>query len=158
MVALAVLAALAASGCGDDDGDPLTKAAFIERGTQICSETSQRIEERARTAFTEQGSIPSAEEVIDFANSTVVPQIDGELDRLEDLEPPEDDVERIDDVIQAGRDGVDEIREDPTILLSTADDGLARYRELASAYGLQNCGDGSEGTRDALSGIVREAG
>lgn len=155
-VALAMVVGLGVAGCGDGGGDPLTKAAFVERGSQICTETNQRIEERAASAFREPGKIPTAEEIEKFASETVVPQIESELDRLEELEPPEDDVDRIDDIIEEGRNGVDDVREDPTILLSSADDGLSEYRELASGYGLENCGGGSEATRDAISGIVRE--
>lgn len=150
------VAALGVAGCGDGDDDPLTRSAFVERGTEICTETNQRIEERARSAFSEPGSIPTAEEIIAFASETVVPQLRSELDRLEALEPPEDDADRVEDIIEAGREGVDEVEVDPTILLSTEDDGLGRYRELASSYGLENCGGISETTRDAISGIVRE--
>lgn len=151
---LAVMgAALGLAGCGGDDAPQLTKSEFVERGSAICAETTRQVDEAATTAFSEPGVIPPAEEITQFAGETVAPQISEELDELEELRPPEDDVERVDDIIQAGRDGVDDVREDPTILLSSSDDGLARYRELASAYGLEGCGGISPETRNKIAGI-----
>lgn len=155
MVAAGVVAALGLSACGGSDERPLSKAEFVERGSAICAEGKQRIEEAASTAFSEQGAIPPAEEISDFAAETVAPTIQNEVERLSELRPPEEDEERVENLLEAGRDGVDRVRQDPTILLSTVDDGFGRYRELASAYGLDNCGGGSEATRDAISGIIR---
>lgn len=151
-----VMVALTLGACGDGEDRPLSKAEFIERGTAICSEGSQRIEAAATTAFSEPGAIPTANEITRFASETVVPTIQNEVERLRELNPPQADKERVEDIIQAGRDGVDTVREDPTILLSRTNDGFLNYRELATGYGLQNCGGGSESTRDAISGIVRE--
>lgn len=155
-VALAVVAALGVGACGGADNPRLTKAQFIERGSAICGDSSQRIEGAAQAAFTTPGEIPSADLVSEFAVDTVAPTIESEIERLRELRPPEIDEERIEDLLQAGSDGVDRVREDPTVLLSSADDGFGRYRELASAYGLQNCGGASDKTRDAIEGIDRE--
>lgn len=154
MLGLGVLAVLGLSACGSSE-EPLSKAAFVERGTAICTEGSQKIEQAASTAFSEQGSIPPVEEVNDFASETVAPTIQNEVERLGELQPPEADEDRVEDILEAGRDGVDTVRQDSSILLSSQDDGFGRYRELASAYGLENCGGGSDGTRDAISGITR---
>lgn len=151
------VAALALAACGDGGERALSRAEFLERGSAICSEGSQRIESAAGSAFAEQGSIPTAEEISDFASTTVAPTIENEVERLSELRPPEDEEERVDDILEAGRDGVDTVRQDSTILLSSVDDGFGLYRELASAYGLENCGGGSDATRDAISGIVRDA-
>ncbi len=156
IVTIGVVAALGLSACGGADERPLSKADFIARGSAICSEGSQRIQEAARTAFSEQGAIPPAEEISAFAATTVAPTIEREVDRLSELKPPEIDEDRVEEILEAGRNGVETVRQDPTILLSTADDGFGRYRELASGYGLQNCGGSSEATRDAISGIVRQ--
>lgn len=154
VLVLMVTAALGAGACGSDE-PRLTKDQFIERGNVFCAEASQRIEEAARGAFANQGEIPSDEEINDFATDVVAPTLENEVERLSELRPPEIDEERIEDLLQAGRDGVDTVRQDPGVIVSSADDGFGRYQELADAYGLENCGGGSDVTRDALEGIVR---
>ena len=149
---LVITAAVALSGCGEDSGPPLSKAAFVERGSEICAEVSARIESSAQTAFAEEGKIPTASEITEFASGTVAPAIENEVERLSELRPPEDDEERVEDILEAGRDGVDRVRQDPTVILSSEDAGFAKYKELSEAYGLEDCGGGSEATRDAIEG------
>ncbi|HEV2070852.1 MAG TPA: hypothetical protein VGR26_13760 [Acidimicrobiales bacterium] len=151
-MAFLITAALALGACGGGDEPRLTKARFIERGSAICGEGNARIESAAQTAFDEPGKIPTAEEITEFATNTVAPTIEKEVERLSELRPPEDDEERIEDMLQAGRDGVDQVRQDPTVILSSNDDGFGRYQELSQAYGLENCGGGSEATRAAIEG------
>lgn len=149
---LIVTAAVALGGCGEDSGPPLTKAAFVERGSEICAEVSARIESAAETAFPEAGKIPTASQITEFASETVAPAIEDEVERLSELRPPEDDEERVDDLLDAGRNGVDRVRQDPTVILSSEDAGFAKYKELSEAYGLEDCGGGSEATRNAIEG------
>lgn len=149
---MATTLVLAACGGG---GQELSKASYIEKGSAICADSRQRIESATASAFSQQGSIPSADEITAFATKTIAPTIQREVDRLRDLEAPSDDRDRIDDLLEAGQDGVDQVREDPTIILSGSK-SLERYRELASAYGLKDCGDNSPTTRDAISGITRK--
>ena len=153
---LAALGGLGLVACGEGGGDPLTREAFVERGNAICAETSARIDEAAQNAFSEQRVIPPADEIIAFAGETVAPQISNELDRLSELEPPELDSERVEQILEAGREGVDTVRQDATIILSSTDDGFAQYRDLASSYGLDECGGISDETRAEISGIGRE--
>ncbi len=153
VLALVVSAALGATACGSDE-PRLTKGQFIERGNAICAESIQRIEEAAQGAFTTPGEIASAEVVGEFATERVAPTVERELERLSELRPPEVDEERIDELLDAGSDGVDRIREDPTVLLSSRDDGLGRFQELAVAYGLENCGGTSDRIRDAIEGTT----
>lgn len=153
---LAVLGGLGLVACGEGGEGPLTREAFVERGNAICAETSARIDEAAQNAFSERRVIPPADEIIAFAGETVAPQLNNELDQLSELEPPEVDSERVEQILEAGREGVDTVRQDATILLSSVDDGFVQYRELASSYGLDECGGISDETRAEISGIGRE--
>ncbi len=148
-----VAAALALSACGGSDNPRLSKAEYLEQGSAICGGFSARIESAAQGAFNEPGKIPTAEELSTFAGETVAPTLEEEVEQLSELRPPEDDQDRIDDILQAGRDGVDTVRQDPTIILSGNDDGFGRYQELSQDYGLQDCGGGSDATRNAIAGI-----
>ncbi|MGI9120041.1 MAG: hypothetical protein ACR2G7_07980 [Acidimicrobiales bacterium] len=146
---------LVLAACGGGGAPELSKASYIAKGSAVCAESRQRIESATASAFSEQGSIPSAEEITAFATKTIVPTIQREVDRLRDLKPPSDDSDRADDMLKAGQDGVDQVREDPTIILSGSK-SFERYRELSSAYGLKDCGDNSPTVRDAISGISKK--
>lgn len=156
VVAVVVLVGLALSACGSDE-PRLTKEQYIERGNAICADASAKIESAAESRFSEQGIQPPLPQVIDFALDTVAPTIQTELDRLSELRPPEVDDERVDDILEAGREGVETVQGDATIVINTNDDGFGRYQELSSSYGLQGCGGGSDATGDALAGISRDA-
>lgn len=155
ILALVIAAALSVGACGSDE-PKLTKSQYIERGNAICAKANQRVEEAARRTFTTPGEIASAELVTEFANEVVAPTIENEVEQLSELRPPEVDEERIEDLLQAGRDGVDRVQEDPTVLLSSVDSGFGRYQELSVAYGLQNCGAASKETRDLIEGTVSQ--
>lgn len=143
---------LAACGGG---GQALSRPSYVEKGSAICAGSRERIDGAVTSAFPQQGSIPSADAVADFATKTVAPTIQREVDRLRDLEPPSGDKDRIDEMLKAGQDGVDQVREDPTVILSRAGNAFGLYRELSSSYGLKDCGDNSPTTRDAISGISK---
>lgn len=156
MVAVAVSAGVVLSACGSDE-PRLTKAQFIERGNAICADSKEKIESAAEARFTESGIQPPIPDIVDFALEVVAPTIDNEVERLSELRPPEADEERVEDIIEAGRNGVDTVQRDATIIISSNNDGFNTYQELSSAYGLENCGGGSDATRDALAGISRDA-
>lgn len=153
---LLVIAALALAACGvggDGDGERLTKEQYIEQGNAICAEASARIDAATQSAFSTPREIPPDEEVVELATETVVPAIEEEVESLSELRPPEFDDERVEQTLQAGRDGVDTVRRDPTIIRNSNDDGFARYRELSESYGLQDCGGASDVLRDSMSGL-----
>jgi hypothetical protein len=153
---LLVTAALTLGACGvggDGDGERLTKEQYIEQGNAICAEASARIDAAAQSAFSTPREVPPDEEVVELATETVVPAIEEEVESLSELRPPEFDDERVEQTLQAGRDGVDTVRRDPTIIRNSNDDGFARYRELSESYGLQDCGGGSDVLRDSMSGF-----
>lgn len=148
---LAVVAAVSLAGCGGG-GERLTKAEYVRQGNELCERIEQRVTEAASAAFTEQGQIPSTEEITDFANETLAPAIDEELEGLRELSPPEEDEERVDDILTAGQRAVDEVRRDPTGLIGERNP-LENYDELADGYGLERCGAISEDVERALSGL-----
>ena len=151
-VAFLITVTVALGACGGGDEPRLTKTRFIEQGSAICGESSARIDSAAQGAFSEPGNIPTADEITEFATDTVAPTIENEIERLGELRPPEADEERIEEMLQAGSDGVDRVRQDPTVILSSNDDGFGRYQELSQAYGLENCGGGGDVTRAAIEG------
>lgn len=146
----AALLTVSLAGCGGG-GDELSKSQFVEQGNKICERTEQRITQAADRAFTTKGEIPSAQQITDFANETVDPALEEELNGLRDLTPPKDDRERVADILDAGQRGLEEVRRDPTSLIGERDP-LENYHELASGYGLDKCGKFSEEVELGLSG------
>jgi hypothetical protein len=151
-VLVALLAALLLSGCGDD-GDRLSKTGFLAQGKAICERTQERIDSGAEQAFTEEGNIPSAEQVQNFVDDTVVPAIQEEVDGLEDLKPPEDDESIVEEIIDAGKTGADELSTNGVLILNKDRSPLNRYENLSANYGLSPCGDIPEKTERALAGL-----
>lgn len=145
-----LLAVLGLAACGDDDGDPLTKAGFIANGSAICERTQERIDQGA-TGFVE-GEVPTFEQMRTFVDDTVAPAVKDELNELDDLQPPEEDREDVDEIIEEGEKARDAASTRPELLLNKDRSPFNRYAELASRYGLRNCGTFSEEVQRKLSG------
>ena len=83
---------LIAAGCGDDDdggggggGEALSKEDFLAQGNQICQMGNEKIE----AAFGDiQANPDQAEQIV---TDQMVPAIQGQIDGISDLTPPEAD-------------------------------------------------------------------
>ncbi len=153
LVAIGVAGALSLGACGGDGEEPLTRAGFVARANEICAGTQKAIDDAADTSFPNKGQVPTPDELQAFADDVVVPRLHNELDELDDLEPPKDDRERVDDMIKAGREASERISEVPALLGSKDRNPLNQYAELASAYGLKACGRISDKTTRAITGL-----
>lgn len=149
--------ALALGACGDDDdetttaatgeetstaatGEPLSKEEFVTQADQICAEGDAQIDEAARATFAEGEPTPEEQEA--FVTDTVVPNIQGQIDGLRALTPPEGDEEDVAEILDAAQAGIDEAEENPSSLGpgGGGSDPFAEASKLASDYGLEDCG------------------
>ena len=153
LVVIGFMAALALPACGDDGGDRLTKAAFIAQGNRICAETQQAVNSAVETSFTNKGNVPTAAEAEQFVDGPFDDLVKKELDQLEELRPPKDDEERVGDMLQAGREGLEDIKKNAVLILNQDRNPMNRYAELASDYGLEGCGQFSDEAVQAVAGI-----
>ncbi len=149
---LAVTLGLGACGGGDEE-ERLSQAQFVAEGNRICGQTRQAVDQAAETAFPNKGNVPTAEEIQRFADDTLVPQLKRELDELKDLNPPEDDEEDVQEIIEAGENAADQTSTRAVLLQNKARSPLNRYGQLAGRYGLETCGRLSDQTQNALAGI-----
>jgi hypothetical protein len=147
---LFVVAAVGLAGCGGG-GEQLTKAEYARQGNELCERIEQRVTQAASSQFSQQGEIPSAEKITSFARETLAPALEEELDALGELSPPEQDEERVNDILQAGRRSIEEVQRDPTSLIGERNP-LDDYDELADGYGLERCGGISDEVDRALTG------
>lgn len=156
LVALA-LTAVVAVGCGDDDeetttaatgaettteanGEPLSKEEFIAQADQICAEGDAEIDQAAGETFA--GGEPTPEEQEAFVTDTVLPNIQGQIDGLRALTPPEGDEEEVAEILDAAQTAIDESEEDPSLIGpgGGGSDPFEEASKLASDYGLEDCG------------------
>ena len=144
----AVALALVAAGCGDDDdsGDSgdgsataLTKEEFLQQGNAICANGNAELD--AVTANFGPGTSPA--EIEAFVTDTLVPNVQGQIDDLSALTPPEGDEEEVEAILTAAEDALAEVEEVPSTV--TEDGGTDPFNEanrLAEDYGLVACGSG----------------
>jgi hypothetical protein len=142
--AFVVAAAGLAAGCGgDDDGIPtgdVSKQEYIAQADEICGRGDREIERAAREAFGARGPAPSEEQVVAFAEETVIPNVQGQLDDLRELEAPEADADRIEEIYDTAQENLDALAEDPGVLNNPDANPFAEANRLARAYGLKKCG------------------
>ena len=149
-----VLLALVAAGCGDDEEEPAattateatgatgaggasgTKAAFIAAADQICADASAELATEAQAQYPE--GPPTGEDAADFANEVVIPNLQGQLDAISDLDVPEGEEEAVADLLAKLQAGIDELEGDPEGFLESG--GLTDASEAAEKFGLTSCG------------------
>jgi hypothetical protein len=151
--------ALVATGCGGDDdddttaattatttaaaGEPLSKQEFIAEADTICSQGDREINQAANETFGG-GQEPSQEEQEQFVTDTVLPNIQGQIDGIRALTPPEGDEDQVTAIVDAAQSGIDEVEQDPSAFTQQGggSDPFAEANRLAQDYGLTACGGG----------------
>jgi hypothetical protein len=146
LLVLALATGLVAAGCGDDDddgeggGDAPTKEEFIAEADQICSDGDAELEAAAEETFGQSDQPPSAAEQEQFAAESVIPNIQDQVDRIDELTPPEGDEDEIQAIVDAAQEDLDAGSEDPSLFTGQGGEPLAEASRLAQEYGLQACG------------------
>jgi hypothetical protein len=126
--------------CGG--GDRLTREEFLSQGNAICSQGNARIEAAAEETFggLSQDERPSDEQLQGFYD-TLVPEIQGQLDALGDLNPPEDLEADVDNLLQVAQSSLDEIKDGGPQILLSGQDPFAEANRLATEVGLTACAE-----------------
>jgi hypothetical protein len=138
--ALAVAAALVAAGCGgggsDSSTSSLTKTEWIAKADSICQQSNQAINQAAHQQFGNQR--PTAPEVQQFVTQTVLPETQGQVDKLKALEAPSGDEDQVNKILGEVQADLDKSKSTGVVDNSTFADANA----LAKQYGLKVCGQG----------------
>ena len=141
--------ALLAAGCGGDDegaadttaGTPLSKSDFIAQADAICADGTAAIDEAAAERFGNQQ--PSGEEATAFVEDEVIPTLEDEANQIDELGPPNGDVDDVEAIVEGLRGAIEEVKDNPEgILDGSAESAFADVNDLAADYGLSECGDG----------------
>lgn len=152
-IAVAAIAALAIAGCGGGSstettgasgatgaqGAPLSKSEFLAKGNAICAKGDQEINAAAKKVLG-QGA-PSQADLDKFATSTLIPNIQQQIDGLKALPPPSGDEDQVNAILSAAQSALDKAKQDPSLLTQQGgSDPFAQANKLANAYGLTKCG------------------
>ncbi len=108
----------------------------------ICKKGNQQIERAAEQQFPKSGGKPSQAEQVKFANQTVIPNVQGQIDKIKKLGAPEGDEATVETIVSEAQAALDEAKKDPTVLTSNGPDPFAKANKFANAYGLTACGSG----------------
>jgi hypothetical protein len=145
LLAVALAAGLIAAGCGDDDdettttsatttagatgatgatgsasGEPLSQEEFIAQGDEICSKADAEIKGENDPA-------------------KVAENIQGQIDGLRALTPPEGDEEQITQILDDAQEAVDTIKE--TGSFQQSGQQLEQAGKALQDYGFKDCGN-----------------
>ena len=150
---IALGAVLTLVGCGGEGEERLDRAAFLARGNALCTEAERAILTAADNAFVDKNVVPGPEQIDAFVTNTFIPEIEKELDGLKELKPPEDDQDRVNEIIRAGEDALEKVNNETLIIASEQRNPFVDFEELANGYGLRACGEISGKTRRLMSGV-----
>jgi hypothetical protein len=143
IVACALALGLIAAGCGDDDDgnddsgatdtsastETLTKAEFIEQGNEICRQGNAELQK----AFQEQQGGDSGAELRALVEDTLIPSVQGQIDKIRALGPPDDQVTQ---VLDQAEGVLDELEADPAKLQG---DPFGEVNKGLTEAGLTEC-------------------
>jgi hypothetical protein len=137
---VAVMAAgLAAVACGSSSDDAPSKAEFVKQADAICKKGNQDINQAAQKVFTTK-SQPSRAEFEKFANDTLIPSVQKQVDGVDGLTPPKGDEDQVQKITDEANAAIAKAKQDPTLLESNKSDPFAKANKLATDYGLKVCG------------------
>jgi hypothetical protein len=158
-----VAAGLIAAGCGGDDGEDTTaagttattaettpatesettagpggraplKAEFIEQGDAICAEANEELRELEQQAFG--GGPPNEQELSQFTD-TLADNVQGQIDGLRSITPPENDEDEIAAILDLAERGVEKLR---GAAAPSQTQELVEASRMLRAYGFEECG------------------
>ena len=137
IVGLAVMAVLFVAGCGGGSDETVTKTDFVRQGNTVCGKWQQA---RGRI-FREQGQKfkpPITQAKQEKVILTVLQPYETALQGLKELDPPKGEEEKVEAIIEAIEDGVNQAKANPGTLISS-DAPFSKSNKLAEAYGLKEC-------------------
>lgn len=147
-IAGALVAVLFFAGCGGDDSTtvgyppgvsrPIAKVEFLREASRICESTNARVEAAADDLVGGRHDPPPAE-VRRIVLGIVIPALQAEVDAISSLGAPSGDERMVGRILDATRDGMDELRADPLSALDGAPPGLRAAGRLAAGYGAATC-------------------
>lgn len=147
MTGFALLAVTAvAAGCGGDDDEGLSKADYVKQGNAICKEFEGKVGKDAETAFAglESENDLTADAAREFFDAAL-PKFDAAVEELDALEPPKDDEDAVQAMIDAGKSDskkIEDAKDDDKAITGFVlnESATPEFDQKVEAYGLAECG------------------
>jgi hypothetical protein len=148
LIALSAVFALAlvAVGCGGDDSTStasITKAEFLTQGNAICDKGNKEIntafESFAKENNLEQNQNLTDAQATEASNTILIPNVQSQVDQIRELGAPAGQETQVDAILTAAQQGIDDLKDDPTLLAQSNADPFAEANKLARDYGLTAC-------------------
>ena len=133
----AAVAGLGVAGCGGDD-EALTKAEFVKQGNAICAKGNAELKTKVEELIAG-GKEPDMEAQIAFVEEEFLPNVQGQIDDLGELTPPEADEGEVEAIIASAQEAIDKAEADLEAVAAAEEDPFADANEKAGAYGLSEC-------------------
>jgi len=138
-VSLGITLALTMAAC-DGGGERLTEEEFVTAANEACTEGNETIQEAA-DEISASGQQPGEEQLEGFIVS-IVDAIQGQIDAIDELNPPEDMEEDVNALVAELQSSVDEIEEQGTAALQSEENPFSDANEMAGDLGLTVCAEG----------------
>jgi hypothetical protein len=139
-VSLITVSGLVLASCG---GQRLSREEFLQQGNQICSEGNARLDAAAEETFGDltQDEKPSTEQLASF-HTTLVSDVQGQIDDIAELKPPEELEADVDNLLQRAQGALDQVEQAGPQALLSEEDPFAEVNRLAGDIGLTECAEG----------------
>jgi hypothetical protein len=131
----------------------LSKPQYIVQGDMICARSDERIDkaavdffrllrEKKDHGFGHDAISPSPEQLEQFGQTDVLPNLQREIDELRALRVPKGDEQTVARIYASAQAGLDRLKKDPSLLKvdSSVDAAFSEADKFAADYGFKKCG------------------
>jgi hypothetical protein len=124
----------------DGGEERLTEEEFISQANEACTEGNEEIQEAAGEIGAS-GQQPSEDQLEEFVG-TIVDAIQGQIDDIEELNPPEDLEQDVDAMVEELQSSLDDLEGQGAAALQSQENPFADANEMAGDLGLTVCAEG----------------
>jgi hypothetical protein len=140
LCAVLATAALAAAGCGGDDGGgpTVSKQDFVKRSEAICVKSQTALAVQLTKDFGH--AKISQSELVDFTKTTAIPNIERQLEQLRALPQPDEGSATLERYYAESERGIEQLKQDPSLVnRSTVPPAFTHANALARSFGIVRC-------------------
>lgn len=125
----------------ESGGETIPKAAFLKKGNAICNKTVKDIVNGVLPVLEEGEKEEEDREAVEIqlAEEVMIPELRSEVDQIRALGTPPGDEKRVETVLGAIEEVIEEGEEDPTTLVKRGNSGFNKSSKVANRYGLDSC-------------------
>lgn len=137
---LGIALTLTMAACEGGGEERLTEEEFVTAANEACTEGNETIQEAANEIGAS-GQQPTDDQLEGFVDEIVV-AIQGQIDDISALRPPEDIEEDVDAMVDELQSSLDEVEDAGAEALQSQENPFADANEMAGDLGLTVCAEG----------------